>query len=115
MVATPDGEVVELCSELIRIDTQNFGPSGAVGERVAAEYIAGKLDDVGIASELFESEPTRTTLVARWEPEGCDLSLPPLLIHGHTDVVPAMASDWQVDPFAGEIRDGCVWGAAPST
>lgn len=110
MVATPDGEVVELCSELIRIDTQNFGPSGAVGERVAAEYIAGKLDDVGIASELFESEPTRTTLVARWEPEGCDLSLPPLLIHGHTDVVPAMASDWQVDPFAGEIRDGCVWG-----
>jgi acetylornithine deacetylase/succinyl-diaminopimelate desuccinylase-like protein len=26
------------------------------------------------------------------------------------DVVPADASDWQVDPFAGEIRDDCLWG-----
>jgi acetylornithine deacetylase/succinyl-diaminopimelate desuccinylase-like protein len=25
-------------------------------------------------------------------------------------VVPADAADWQVDPFAGEIRDGCLWG-----
>lgn len=24
--------------------------------------------------------------------------------------MPAQASDWQVDPFAGEIKDGCVWG-----
>jgi acetylornithine deacetylase/succinyl-diaminopimelate desuccinylase-like protein len=25
-------------------------------------------------------------------------------------VVPANADDWSVPPFAGEIRDGCVWG-----
>jgi acetylornithine deacetylase/succinyl-diaminopimelate desuccinylase-like protein len=24
--------------------------------------------------------------------------------------VPAEAADWTVDPFAGEIKDGCVWG-----
>ncbi len=103
-------EVAGLCSDLIRFDTSNFGPSGAKGEREAAEYVAAKLDDVGITSQLFESEPRRTTLVADWAPEGCDTSLPPLLIHGHTDVVPAVASDWQVDPFAGEIVDGYVWG-----
>ena len=34
----------------------------------------------------------------------------PLLLHGHLDVVPADAADWQVDPFSGEIQDGCVWG-----
>jgi acetylornithine deacetylase/succinyl-diaminopimelate desuccinylase-like protein len=49
-------------------------------------------------------------VVASWEPEGVDRSLPPLLVHGHLDVVPANADDWSVDPFAGEVRDGCVWG-----
>ena len=33
-----------------------------------------------------------------------------LLLHGHLDVVPAAAEDWQVHPFSGEIRDGFVWG-----
>ena len=31
-------------------------------------------------------------------------------MHGHTDVVPADPRDWTVDPFSGEIRDGCIWG-----
>jgi acetylornithine deacetylase/succinyl-diaminopimelate desuccinylase-like protein len=35
---------------------------------------------------------------------------PALVLHGHLDVVPAMAADWSVDPFAGEIRDGMLWG-----
>lgn len=105
-----DAEVVQTCSSLIRIDTTNRGNGDAVGERKAAEYVAAQLDEVGISSTLLESEPGRTSLVADWAPEGVDTSLPPLLIHGHLDVVPAQADDWQVDPFAGEIRDGCVWG-----
>ncbi len=107
---TAAAEVTGLCSDLIRFDTSNFGPEGAKGEREAAEYLATKLDEVGIASELYESEPRRTTLVADWAPEGCDRSVPPLLIHGHTDVVPAIAADWRVDPFAGEVIDDYVWG-----
>ena len=35
---------------------------------------------------------------------------PALVLHGHLDVVPAIAEDWSVDPFAGEIRDGMLWG-----
>ena len=105
-----DAEVVDLCRDLIRIDTSNFGPDPGPGERAAAEHVAGLLDEVGIASELFESEPGRTSLVASWEPEGVDRSLSPLLIHGHLDVVPADAADWTYPPFAGEIADGCVWG-----
>ena len=106
----PDAEVVDLCRDLIRIDTSNYGPDPGPGEREAAEYVAGRLDDVGIASELYESEPGRTSLVAHWEPEGVDRSLSPLLIHGHLDVVPANAEDWSQPPFAGEIVDGCLWG-----
>ena len=31
-------------------------------------------------------------------------------MHGHLDVVPADPAAWSVDPFAGEIRDGVLWG-----
>jgi len=103
-------DVVDLCRDLIRIDTTNFGRGNSKGEREAAEYIATALDEVGVESTLYESEPRRTTLVAHWEPDGCDTSLPPLMLHGHSDVVPAVAADWRVDPFAGEVRDGYVWG-----
>ncbi len=106
----PDGEVVKLCQELIRMDTSNFGPDPGPGERDAAERVAELLDEVGISSVLYESENRRTSLVAHWEPEGVDRSLPPLLVHGHLDVVPANADDWTLPPFSGEVQDGCVWG-----
>jgi acetylornithine deacetylase/succinyl-diaminopimelate desuccinylase-like protein len=101
-----DAEVVELCRELIRIDTSNYGDDSGPGERKAAEYVATLLDEVGIESRLYESSPGRTSLVAHW---GGDDGAP-LLLHGHLDVVPAAAEDWQVDPFAGEIQDGYLWG-----
>ena len=102
----PAAEVVELCRELIRIDTSNYGDQDGPGERKAAEYVAGLLDEVGISSNLYESEPGRTSLVARWG----DGPGEPLLLHGHLDVVPAAAEDWRIDPFAGEIHEGFVWG-----
>ena len=106
----PDTEVVAICSDLIRIDTSNYGQDPGPGERAAAEHVAALLDDVGIAAQLYESAPRRTSAVADWSPDGVDTSLPPLLIHGHLDVVPAHAADWSVPPFAGEVVDGCVWG-----
>ena len=99
-----DDEVVELCRDLIRIDSTN--PTS--NERAAAEWVAEQLTDAGLAPQVFESEPGRASVVARWAGE--DSSRPALLVHGHIDVVPADASDWQVDPFAGEIRDDCLWG-----
>ncbi len=105
----PSAEVVDLCRDLIRIDTTNAGDGSGPGERKAAEHVAALLSDVGIEVEAHESEPGRTSLLARWGgTPGADES--PLLLHGHLDVVPANADDWQVDPFSGEIRDGCVWG-----
>jgi acetylornithine deacetylase/succinyl-diaminopimelate desuccinylase-like protein len=103
----PDSEVVGICRDLIRIDTSNYGDDSGPGERVAAEYVAGLLDDVGIDSELFEPSSGRTSVLAHWgDPSASDR----LLLHGHLDVVPAAKADWKVDPFAGEIIDGYVWG-----
>lgn len=110
MTSATDSEVVEICRDLIRIDTSNHGAQHGPGERAAAEHVAALLDEVGIAAELLEPEPGRTSVVAAWEPEGVDRSLSPLLVHGHLDVVPANADDWSVPPFAGEVQDGCVWG-----
>ncbi|WP_442814270.1 M20/M25/M40 family metallo-hydrolase [Streptomyces sp. NBC_01808] len=107
-VERAESEVVDLCRELIRIDTSNYGDHSGPGERAAAEYVAEKLAEVGLEPEIFESHPGRASTVARIEGE--DSSRPALLIHGHLDVVPANAADWTHDPFSGEVADGCVWG-----
>lgn len=103
----PAAEAVQLCQELIRIDTSNYGGDEGPGERKAAEYVATLLDEVGIEAEVLEGTPGRSNVVARW---GGGDGRPPLLVHGHLDVVPAEAADWEVDPFAGELIDGYVWG-----
>ena len=97
-------EVVDLLVELIRINTAN--PTNP--ERPAAEWVSAKLDEVGVESRIIEAAPGRASTIARIP--GTDSSRPPLLVHGHLDVVPAEPSEWSVDPFAGEIRDGYVWG-----
>ncbi|MER6391935.1 M20/M25/M40 family metallo-hydrolase [Streptomyces sp. NPDC059382] len=103
-----EDEVVDLCRDLIRIDTSNYGDHSGPGERKAAEWVAEQLAEVGLEPQIFESHKGRASTVARIEGE--DPSRPALLIHGHTDVVPANAADWTYDPFAGEIADGCLWG-----
>jgi len=103
-IPSAEDEVTELLVDLIRINTSN--PTHA--ERPAAEWVAHKLSEVGIESQLIEAAPGRASTIARVE--GADPSRPPLLVHGHLDVVPADPGEWSVDPFAGEIRDGYVWG-----
>ncbi|MFY9934692.1 MAG: M20/M25/M40 family metallo-hydrolase [Streptosporangiaceae bacterium] len=105
---TAEEEVTDICRDLIRIDTSNFGDHSGPGEREAAELVAGLLSEVGLEPTVLESHPKRTSLVARIE--GRDSTRPALLVHGHLDVVPASAPDWTRDPFSGEIADGCVWG-----
>ncbi|GAA4375318.1 M20/M25/M40 family metallo-hydrolase [Agromyces bauzanensis] len=97
-----------IARDLIRIDTSNYGEGKATGEREAAEYVEAKLAALGLAPQLFEPEPRRTSVVARVP--GRDPDKPALVLHGHLDVVPADARNWSVDPFAGEIRDGMLWG-----
>lgn len=105
---TGEDEVVDLCRDLIRFDTSNYGDHSGPGERKAAEWVAEKLAEVGLDPQIYESHPGRASTVARIAGE--DPSRPALLIHGHLDVVPANAQDWTHDPFSGEVADGCVWG-----
>ena len=103
-----EDEVATLASDLIRIDTSNYGDHSGPGERAAAEHVAGLLAEAGVEPTILESHDRRASVVARIE--GTDPSRPALLIHGHLDVVPADAADWRVPPFSGELKDDCVWG-----
>ncbi len=101
-------EVVEMCRDLIRIDSRNAGDNAGPGERKAAEYVAEKLAEVGLEPRILESDAGRASVIARIE--GADPGRDALLLHGHLDVVPFDAADWSHHPLSGEIADGCVWG-----
>jgi acetylornithine deacetylase/succinyl-diaminopimelate desuccinylase-like protein len=96
-------EVAELLRELIRLDTVN--PPG--NETAAAELLRDYLAESGVKAELYAKVPERANLVARLPGRGDG---PSLLLLSHTDTVVAHASEWQVDPWSGDLRDGEIWG-----
>ncbi len=96
-------QVTKLVQDLIRFDTTN--PPG--NETPCLEHIAQILKRDDIDSMILESAPGRGNLVARLKGDG---SLPPLLLMGHVDVVPAEADKWEHPPFSGDLIDGIVWG-----
>ncbi|WP_102510506.1 M20/M25/M40 family metallo-hydrolase [Sanguibacter massiliensis] len=103
-----EDEVLRICRDLVRMDTSNYGDGSGPGEREAAEYIQALLEEVGLEVTYVETESRRASVVARWA--GTDPDAPALVLHGHTDVVPARAEDWTYDPFGAEVVDGMVWG-----
>ncbi|MEF2979260.1 M20/M25/M40 family metallo-hydrolase [Subtercola sp. YIM 133946] len=106
--SNPLDRTARITRDLIRFDTSNYGDGKSNGETIAAEYVENELAALGLKPQLFDSAPTRTSVIARVE--GANPDAPALVVHGHLDVVPAIADDWSVDPFGGDIRDGMVWG-----
>jgi acetylornithine deacetylase/succinyl-diaminopimelate desuccinylase-like protein len=96
-------EVVALLRDLIRLDTVN--PPG--NETQAAELLRDYLQPFGVECELYARVPERANLVARLPGTGTG---PRLLFVSHTDTVLADPAEWSVDPWSGELREGCVWG-----
>jgi acetylornithine deacetylase/succinyl-diaminopimelate desuccinylase-like protein len=96
-------EAADLLQRLIRVDTVN--PPG--NETRAAELLREYLEESGLRCELYAKVPERANLVTRIPGRGDG---PSLLLLCHTDTVLADASEWQVDPWSGELRDGEIWG-----
>src|SRR3954469_22439156 len=93
----------ELLQRLIRFNTVN--PPG--NEQAAQEFLKQLLEAAGFECELLSSVPGRPNLVARLKASSDGPSLGFL---GHVDTVLATPSEWTVDPWSGELKDGCVWG-----
>ena len=98
-----DGEVTQLLADLIRLNTTN--PPG--NETEEANFIAQYLGKEGFRTEIVESAPGRGSLITRLKGTG---EKPSLLLLSHLDVVAADPKEWTVDPFAGVIKDGYVYG-----
>ena len=93
----------ELLQRLIRFDTVN--PPG--NEQEAQEFLRQLLEGAGFECELLAAVEGRPNLVAKLAARSDG---PRLCLLGHVDTVLADPSDWSVDPWGGELRDGCVWG-----
>src|SRR5204863_7642255 len=93
----------DLLQRLIRFNTVN--PPG--NEEAVQEYLRGLLEEAGFECELLSAVEGRPNLVARLRGRSDG---PVLSLSGHVDTVLATPSEWSVDPWSGEIRDGCVWG-----
>ncbi|HEX7483211.1 MAG TPA: M20/M25/M40 family metallo-hydrolase [Candidatus Bathyarchaeia archaeon] len=96
-------EITSFLSDLIHINTTN--PPG--NETAAATFIAQYLSKEGFKSEIIESASGRGSFVSRLKGSG---EKPSLLLLSHLDVVAANPDEWSVDPFAGTVKDGYVYG-----
>lgn len=94
---------LDTLQKLIQINTTN--PPG--NEILAAKFIQTLFEAHQIDYQILESAPGRANIVARLKGNGKEK---PFLLSSHLDVVPAEKEFWDVDPFAGVIKDGCIWG-----
>ncbi len=98
-------ETVELLRTLVRNACVNDGTPDSGHEIRSVETLH---DFFGRAGTTYEVHPGRTSTVYRIP--GADPGAPTLALMGHLDVVPVNEDGWRVDPFAGDVADGFVWG-----
>jgi len=97
--------VVALATELIRIRSDN--PPADYTE--IAEFLRKKLEETGAEVRVVEEQKGKPNVLGLLR--GTDPSGPVLLLDAHMDVVPAGdPALWSVDPYAGVVRDGIIWG-----
>lgn len=105
--------VTALCRALIAIPSVNpDGDPGTphTGEKACAEYVGGLLAKLGATVSYDEVLPGRPNVIGRFPtrpfPDG--KPKPRLLLAPHTDTV--SVAGMNIDPFAGDIRDGRLYG-----
>lgn len=98
-------EALALLSAYLRIDTAQ--PAGRTDE--AAAFLAEPLRTEGVETRLYEtSVDGKVNLLARL-PAGRPTA-GSIVLANHMDVVPAVAEDWTIDPFGGEVRGEHIYG-----
>jgi acetylornithine deacetylase/succinyl-diaminopimelate desuccinylase-like protein len=101
---TSSSPTAELLSELIRVNTSN--PPG--NERALDDLFASKFKPLGFDVEIIPTpDPAKAHFIARLKGSGSEK---PVLLAAHADVVGVERDKWSVDPFAGIIKDGYVYG-----
>lgn len=101
-----DLDPVALLRKMIGFDTQNTGDGGVT--RPYAEMVKARWDAAGVPAEIIPApKEGNVHLIARIRGTS---GAAPVAVLGHSDVVPVERAKWSVDPFAGVVRDGQIWG-----
>jgi acetylornithine deacetylase/succinyl-diaminopimelate desuccinylase-like protein len=87
------------------LQVQTVNPPG--NEVEGAKFLKNILDKESIPCQIFEPSPGRGSLLATLKGSG---KKKPILLLSHIDVVPVEKERWEVDPFAGIIKDGYLYG-----
>lgn len=95
-------ELIRLTQELVKIPSHKDVPNR---EKEVAEYIYNFCIKNGLRAELQTVEGERKNVLAYLDGEGTGKTL---MFNGHTDTVPPY--NMTIDPFAAEIKDGCIFG-----
>lgn len=96
-------DVTALCSELVKIRTEN--PPGNTKE--CAEYIGAYLESIGVPVSYTAGPEGQTNVYSTNQNN-------PLLLCGHIDVVPALADAWEYPPNSGYIEGDWIHGRGTS-
>lgn len=105
-IPAADMDPLDLLKRMLSFDTQNDGKGG--NTRPHAEMLKSVWERAGVPVEIIDTpQPDNVHLIARIPGTGTQ---EPLLILGHSDVVPVEEENWDVDPFAGEVVDGEIYG-----
>lgn len=96
------GRAIKDTVALIRIDSQNPGPR----EGECARWVRERLLEAALEPLIQAAADGRDNLVAGVRGRG---EAPRLVLLAHMDTVP-VGPGWTVEPLAGEVRDGRVWG-----
>ena len=116
-------ELYEILSSLIKIDSQSFGAYG--NEKEIAEFIRDEINKMGYSADMyspFDIDGFKEH-VDYWPNRGLENrynvsvavkgkdSSKRIMLAAHNDTVPiADISNWTVDPWGGEIKDGKIYG-----
>lgn len=101
---TATDPTASLLSELIRVNTSN--PPGTTQPLV--DLLAARFKAAGFSVEIFPTpDAGKSHFIARLKGDG---SKRPVLLAAHADVVGVEREKWSMDPFAGVIKDGHVYG-----
>ncbi len=96
-------EAIHHFQEYLQVDTVN--PPG--NEIEGVKFFKTVFDAETVPSQVFEPSPGRGNLLATLKGNG---KKNPILLLNHMDVVPVEKERWSVDPFAGVIRNGYLYG-----
>jgi len=96
---------ISITCELIAFNTCNGN------ENAIAHYVGDFLADFGFDVKYPELSEGRPNMIAE---KGISPENPGIVFSGHFDTVSLGKAEWSVDPFAGEIKDGKIYGRGSS-